>query len=52
MLFVGASNEFDEFRASALANITGTAPAILLSGLGSLAVMWFSASLSYNRSSH
>lgn len=43
MVFVGASNELGEFRAGSIASFTGAAAAIVLGGIGSMAIagIWF-----------
>lgn len=38
MVFVGASNELGEFRAGSMASIFGTVPAVIIGGIGTLAV--------------
>ena len=38
-LFVGASNEFGEFRAGMSAGLFGTVPAVVIGGLGTLTVV-------------
>jgi MFS family permease len=38
MVFVGASNELGEFRAGTMASIFGAVPAVIIGGLGTLAV--------------
>lgn len=48
MVFVGASNELGEFRAGGMAALIGTVPAVVLGGIGSVAVAvlwsrWFPA---------
>jgi hypothetical protein len=39
MLFIGASNELGEFESGITAALFGTVPAVLLGGLGTLAVV-------------
>lgn len=39
MLFVGASNELGEFESGVTAAIFGTVPAVVIGGLGTLAVV-------------
>jgi hypothetical protein len=39
VLFVGCTNELGEFRAGLLASLLGAAPAALLGGLGTLAIV-------------
>jgi hypothetical protein len=46
MVFVGASNELGEFRAGTMAALIGAVPAVVVGGLGTLAVaglwaLWF-----------
>ncbi|ACI56968.1 MFS family permease [Rhizobium leguminosarum] len=45
MVFVGASNELGEFRAGTMASIFGAVPAVVIGGLGTLAVaaIWASS---------
>ncbi len=48
MVFVGASNELGEFRAGSVAALIGVVPAVVLGGIGTIAVaalwmMWFPA---------
>jgi MFS family permease len=45
MVFVGASNELGEFRAGGMASAFGAVPAVIIGGLGTLAVaaVWASA---------
>jgi MFS family permease len=38
MVFVGASNEVGEFRAGTMAAVIGTVPAVMLGGIGAIAV--------------
>jgi sugar phosphate permease len=38
MVFVGASNELGEFRAGTMASIFGAVPAVIIGGIGTLAV--------------
>ena len=38
MVFVGASNELGEFRAGTMAHVVGAVPAVVIGGLGTLAV--------------
>jgi hypothetical protein len=38
MVFVGASNEVGEFRAGTMAAAIGTVPAVVLGGIGAIAV--------------
>jgi len=38
MIFIGASNELGEFRAGSVASLTGTITAIVIGGIGSIAV--------------
>lgn len=38
MVFVGASNELGEFRAGTMASITGAIPAVVIGGIGTIAV--------------
>ena len=38
MVFVGASNELGEFRAGTMAHIIGAVPAVVVGGIGTLAV--------------
>jgi len=38
MVFIGASNELGEFRAGTMASIVGAVPAVVIGGLGTLAV--------------
>ncbi|MDO9416542.1 MFS transporter [Pararhizobium sp.] len=38
MLFIGASNELGEFRAGTMAHIIGAVPAVVIGGIGTLAV--------------
>ncbi len=38
MVFVGASNELGEFRAGTMAHLVGAVPAVVIGGLGTLAV--------------
>jgi hypothetical protein len=38
MMFVGASNELGEFRAGTMAHVIGAVPAVVLGGIGTLAV--------------
>jgi MFS family permease len=38
-LFIGASNEFGEFRAGMSAGLFGTVPAVVIGGLGTLTVV-------------
>ena len=38
MVFVGASNELGEFRAGTMASIFGAVPAVVIGGVGTLAV--------------
>jgi len=38
MVFVGASNELGEFRAGTMASIFGAVPAVVIGGIGTLAV--------------
>ncbi|MDI6835298.1 MAG: MFS transporter, partial [Rhizobiaceae bacterium] len=38
MVFVGASNELGEFRAGTMASLVGAVPAVVIGGLGTLAV--------------
>ncbi|WEZ82212.1 MFS transporter [Rhizobium sp. 32-5/1] len=38
MVFVGASNELGEFRAGTMAHVIGAVPAVVIGGLGTLAV--------------
>jgi hypothetical protein len=38
MLFIGASNELGEFESGTTAALFGTVPAVVLGGLGTLAV--------------
>lgn len=38
MVFVGASNELGEFRAGAMAALVGTVPAVVIGGIGAIAV--------------
>jgi MFS family permease len=38
MVFVGASNELGEFRAGTMASIVGAVPAVVIGGIGTLAV--------------
>jgi hypothetical protein len=42
MVFVGASNEVGEFRAGTMAALIGTVPAVVVGGIGAIAVagMW------------
>jgi MFS family permease len=42
MVFVGASNELGEFRAGTMAAFIGTVPAVVIGGVGAVAVagMW------------
>jgi hypothetical protein len=39
MLFIGASNELGEFESGTTAALFGTVPAVVLGGLGTLAVV-------------
>jgi len=39
MLFIGASNELGEFESGITAALFGTVPAVILGGLGTLAVV-------------
>jgi hypothetical protein len=39
MLFVGASNELGEFESGGAAHLVGTVPAVVIGGLGTLAVV-------------
>ena len=46
MVFVGASNELGEFRAGVMAALIGAVPAVIVGGLGTMAVaglwaLWF-----------
>jgi hypothetical protein len=46
MVFVGASNELGEFRAGVMAALVGAVPAVVIGGLGTIAVaglwaVWF-----------
>lgn len=43
MVFIGASNELGEFRAGVSAALLGTVPAVVIGGLGTMAVaaLWF-----------
>jgi hypothetical protein len=43
MVFIGASNELGEFRAGVSAALIGTVPAVLVGGLGTVAVaaLWY-----------
>ncbi|MBB3354834.1 MFS transporter [Rhizobium lentis] len=45
MVFVGASNELGEFRAGTMASVFGAVPAVILGGIGTLAVaaIWASS---------
>ncbi|MBB3135277.1 MFS family permease [Rhizobium pisi] len=45
MVFVGASNELGEFRAGTMASIFGAVPAVIIGGIGTLAVaaIWASS---------
>ncbi|MBX4907252.1 MULTISPECIES: MFS transporter [Rhizobium] len=45
MVFVGASNELGEFRAGTMASVFGAVPAVVIGGLGTLAVaaIWASS---------
>ena len=38
MVFVGASNELGEFRAGTMAHLVGAVPAVIIGGIGTLAV--------------
>ncbi len=38
MVFVGASNELGEFRAGTMASVFGAIPAVVIGGIGTLAV--------------
>jgi MFS family permease len=38
MVFVGASNELGEFRAGTMASVTGAVPAVVIGGIGTIAV--------------
>ncbi|MNT89830.1 enterobactin exporter EntS [compost metagenome] len=38
MVFVGASNELGEFRAGTMAHLVGPVPAVVIGGVGTLAV--------------
>jgi hypothetical protein len=38
MVFVGASNEVGEFRAGSMAALIGTVPAVVVGGIGAIAV--------------
>ena len=38
MVFVGASNELGEFRAGTMAHVIGAVPAVILGGVGTIAV--------------
>src|SRR5690606_19349974 len=38
MVFVGASNELGEFRAGTMASVTGAVPAVVVGGIGTIAV--------------
>lgn len=38
MVFVGASNELGEFRAGTMASVTGAIPAVVIGGIGTIAV--------------
>ena len=38
MVFVGASNEVGEFRAGMMAALIGTVPAVVIGGVGAVAV--------------
>ena len=44
MVFVGASNELGEFRAGTMASVFGAVPAVIIGGVGTLAVaaLWAS----------
>jgi hypothetical protein len=37
-LFIGASNQLGEFRAGAMASLIGAVPAVLVGGIGTLAI--------------
>jgi hypothetical protein len=37
-LFIGASNQLGEFRAGAMASFIGAVPAVLVGGIGTLAI--------------
>jgi MFS family permease len=56
MLFIGTSNQVGEFRAGAMAAVTGAVPAVVLGGLGTIAVaaiwMWRYPELRRLRSLH
>jgi hypothetical protein len=48
MVFVGASNELGEFRAGTVAGLIGVVPAVVIGGIGTIAVaglwmLWFPA---------
>lgn len=45
MVFVGASNELGEFRAGTMAHVIGAVPAVIIGGIGTLAVsiIWASS---------
>ena len=38
MVFVGASNELGEFRAGSMAHVIGAVPAVIIGGVGTIAV--------------
>jgi hypothetical protein len=38
MVFVGASNEVGEFRAGTMAALIGTVPAVVVGGIGAIAI--------------
>ena len=38
MVFVGASNELGEFRAGTVASLIGVVPAVVIGGIGTVAV--------------
>jgi len=38
MVFVGASNELGEFRAGTVAGLIGVVPAVVIGGIGTIAV--------------
>jgi hypothetical protein len=38
MVFIGASNELGEFRAGTMASLFGAVPAVVIGGIGTLAV--------------
>jgi hypothetical protein len=56
MLFVGTSNQLGEFRAGAMAAMTGAISAVVLGGVGTVAVaaiwMWWYPELRKLRSLH